>query len=135
MNSINNKTLLTEVQRLDYETTKSKIHARECEVKVATLRRAFGVKNYEDEKPKSQFEDYERVQIQTNEEIKKNLKEDIASYQSVSNSKSLLHLQEYYYYSIIFTIESVEFFNPELAEELKTLLSDSNVVLSLYKQK
>lgn len=133
MNSINNKTLLTEIQRFDYEKTTSRIHARECGVKVATLSRAFGVKNYEDEKPKNQFEDYERIQIQTNEEIKKNVKEDIESYQNVSNSKDLLHLQEYFYYKIIFTIESVEFFNPKLSEELRRL-ANLNEVLNLYKR-
>lgn len=133
MNSINNRTLLTEIQRLDYEKTTSRIHATECMVKVATLRGAFGVKNYEDDVPKSQFEDYERIQIQTNAEIKKKVKEYIEGYQEVSNSKNLSHLQEYYYYSIIFKIESVEFFNPELSEELKTLAS-SNELLSLYNK-
>lgn len=133
MNSINNKVLLTEIQKWDYEPTKSRIHAKECMYKVAVCSRAFSVKNYEDEVPKSQFENYEREQVQTNEEIKNDFKKDIVGYQDVSTFEKSLHLQEHYYYKIIFTIESVEFFNPELAEELKTLLSDSNVVLRLYK--
>ena len=134
MNSINNKILLTEIQRLDYEKTTSRIHAKECEVKVATLSRAFGVKNYEDEVPKSQFEDYERLQIQTNTEIQKIVEEYIEGYTDVSKSKDLSHLQEYFYHSIIFTIESVEFFNPDLAEELKTL-ANSNEILNLYNRR
>lgn len=131
MNSINNKVLLTEIQKWNYAKTKSKIHAKECMHKVAVLSHAFGVKNYEDEVHKSQFEEYEREQVQTNEEIKKEMEEDIAGYKNVSATQYLSHLQEYYYYKIIFTIESVEFFNPELAKELKTKV-DSNVVLSPY---
>lgn len=127
MNSINNKILLTEIQRLDYETTISKIHAIECGVKVATLCRAFEVKNYEDEKPKEQFENYERFQVQTNDEIKMKFTKDIEDYQEFSTIKNLLHLQEYTYYKIIFTLEIVEFFNKPLAEELKELVKDKEI--------
>lgn len=115
-NSIENVKLMEEINYLWFTPFTSRSDIAHSQLRISVLRKAFGVKNGESDKKPTQFV---RNQIQSNEEIKSNFMDYVRFY-TVSmkrkDGKTTEHLQ-----AIQSFISAVNFFNPELANELKDI--------------
>lgn len=114
---MNNKLLMDKINELTFQT----LHTREQSLKVVTqvaiIRKAFGVKNDESNTVASS---YERERVMSNEDIKK----DFSKYGEwiTLNRKHGLeerNHEENNYNGARNYIEAVEFFDKDLASELK----------------
>lgn len=115
-NSIENVKLMEEINYLWFTPFTSRSDIANSHIRTYVLCKAFGVKNGEIDKKPTQFV---RNQIQSNEEIKSNFMDYVRFY-TVSmkrkDGKTTEHLQ-----AIQNFISAVNFFNPELANELNNI--------------
>lgn len=116
-NKMNNTLLMDKVKELDFQT----LHTREQSLKVMTqisvIRKAFGVKNDESNTVATS---YERDRVMTNQDIKKDFS-DYGRWITLNRKHGLeeRNHEDNYYNRARYHIEAVEFFDKDLASELK----------------
>lgn len=116
---MNNVTLMNKVKELDFKTLTSREESIKVMTQIAIIRRAFGVKDYESDTP---AKDYEREIVLTDGQIKEEFngyiefKETFEKYGDIGNARDYESRLHYF-------VEAVEFFKPELANELKEMLA------------
>lgn len=116
---MNNKTLMKKLVGLYFKPFKTKEDILEIETKAGVLQRAFGVKDYEIDNP---IKDFEREVVLSNDEIKAELNKVLEwiTYAKENNNYGDVNMYKnraYYF------VEAVNFFNANLASELKNQCS------------
>lgn len=110
-----NKKLMGKVIELDTQFLATRAQSLKVMVQISIIRKAFGVKNDETDKP---VKDYERDIILSDDEIRKEFKKELEwlniakkrnDFGAIKESESRIH----------YFIEAVEFFNANLADEFK----------------
>ncbi|OMD10610.1 hypothetical protein [Paenibacillus odorifer] len=110
-----NKEIMEKVIKLDKETLFSREQSARVMVQIAIIRKAFGVKNDETNKP---VIDYERELILTDDEIRKEY-EQYLNFLKWSIEKKDLDKEREFKNQINYFIDGVAFFHRGLADEFK----------------
>ncbi|MED1107733.1 hypothetical protein [Bacillus paramycoides] len=107
-----NKKLMEKVIELDTQTLTTREQSARVMVQIATIRKAFGVKNDETNKP---VKDYEREIVLSDDDIKKEFNEYVSFWNRAKERNDMDKAKEFenliYYF-----IEAVRFFNDNLAD-------------------
>lgn len=115
-----NKKLMEKVIELDTQTLTTREQSARVMVQIAIIRRAFGVKNDETNKP---VKDYERVCVLSDDDIKKEFNEYVSFWNRAKEKNDMDKAKEFenliYYF-----IEAVRFFNANLADVFQKAFED-----------
>ncbi|OQR53195.1 hypothetical protein [Bacillus sp. CDB3] len=107
-----NKKLMEKVIELDTQTLTTREQSARVMVQIAIIRKAFGVKNDETNKP---VKDYEREIVLSDDDIKKEFNEYVSFWNRTKERNDMDKAKEFenliYYF-----IEAVRFFNDNLAD-------------------
>ncbi|MDF9530610.1 hypothetical protein [Bacillus cereus] len=107
-----NKKLMGKVIELDTQTLKTREQSARVMVQIAIIRKAFGVKNDETNKP---VKDYEREIVLSDDDIKKEFNQYVAFWNRTKDRNDMDKAKEFEN-QIYYFIEGVRFFNDNLAD-------------------
>ncbi|WP_407052921.1 hypothetical protein [Paenibacillus dendritiformis] len=109
---------MEKVIELDTQYLHSREQSMRVMVQIAIIRKAFGVKDYETDKP---VIDYERELVLSDDEIRKEF-DKYLDFLKWSIEKKDIDKQREFKNQIDYFIDGVNFFNNKLADEFKTIV-------------
>ena len=118
--TIDNKKLLNKIYKLDNEILRGREHSIKNMIQVAILRSTFDVR-YEEITNNENYQNYDRRQVQSNENLIKDFKSHINFYHNLPHKRYETQL------SIKYFIEIVQYFNESLAKELYHIAKVENI--------
>ncbi|MDE9962341.1 hypothetical protein O0H59_12665 [Staphylococcus pseudintermedius] len=118
--TIDNKKLLNRIYKLDNEILRGREHSIKNMIQVAILRGTFDVR-YEEITNNENYQNYDRRQVQSNENLIKDFKSYINFYHNLPHRRYETQL------SIKYFIEIVQYFNESLAKELYHIAKVENI--------
>ncbi|WJE41159.1 hypothetical protein QRD86_00470 (plasmid) [Bacillus halotolerans] len=114
-----NKKLMEKVIDLDTQVLRTREQSVRVMIQIAIIRKAFGVKNDETNKP---VRDYEREIILSDDEIRKEFNSELEFLNRVKEKNDFEKIREFknrvYYF-----VDAVRFFNTTLADEFEKKVS------------
>lgn len=119
-----NALLMKKVKDLDTQTLNSREQSARVMVQISIIRKAFGVKNDETNKP---VKDYDRDLVLSDEDIRKEFGQYLRFLKWAIEKKDIDKQREFEN-QINYFIDGVSFFHQNLANEFRTLLSSEKVV-------
>lgn len=114
-----NAKVMKKVNELATQTLHSREQSARVMVQIAIIRKAFGVKNDETNKPVT---DYERELVLSDDEIRKEFNQ-YSRFLKWAIEKNDIDKQREFENQLDYFIDGVNFFNTNLADEFKTLVS------------
>ncbi|CAI8774831.1 hypothetical protein KY998_05215 [Bacillus paralicheniformis] len=114
-----NKKLMEKVIDLDTQVLRTREQSLRAMIQIAIIRKAFGVKNDETDKP---VRDYEREIILSDDEIRKQFNEELNWLNLAKERRDLGDVREFEN-RVHYFIEAVRFFNASLADEFETYIN------------
>lgn len=115
---MNNKKVMKKVIDLDTQFLATREQSLRVMVQIAIIRKAFGVKNSETDKP---VEDYEREIVLSDDDIKKQFNQYMAFW-NWAKEKNDMDKAKVFENQIYYFIDGVRFFNDSLANEWKSMI-------------
>lgn len=113
-----NKKLMEKVIELDTQFLATREQSLRVMIQIGIIRKAFGVKNDETNKP---IRDYERDIILSDDEIRKEFNQELKWLVIAKEKNDFVNVKEFENRARYF-IEAVRFFNTSLADEFENLL-------------
>ncbi|MCY0092189.1 MULTISPECIES: hypothetical protein [Bacillus amyloliquefaciens group] len=113
-----NKKLMEKVIELDTQFLATREQSLRVMIQIGIIRKAFGVKNDETNKP---IRDYERDIILSDDEIRKEFNQELKWLNIAKEKNDFVNVKEFENRARYF-IEAVRFFNTSLADEFENLL-------------
>lgn len=117
-----NAKIMKKVMELDTQYLSSREQSTRVMIQIAIIRKAFGVKNDETNKP---VLDYERNLVLSEDETRKELDQYLKFLKWAIDKKDLDKQREFKNQLDCF-IDGVDFFNKNLANKFKTIVNNSN---------
>ncbi|MEC0765026.1 hypothetical protein P8898_22275 [Bacillus haynesii] len=114
-----NKKLMEKVIDLDTQVLRTREQSLRVMIQIAIIRKAFGVKNDETDKP---VRDYEREIILSDDEIRKQFNEELKWLSLAKERRDLGDVREFEN-RVHYFIDAVRFFNASLADEFETYVN------------
>ncbi|MCY8539414.1 hypothetical protein [Bacillus haynesii] len=114
-----NKKLMEKVIDLDTQVLRTREQSLRVMIQIAIIRKAFGVKNDETDKP---VRDYEREIILSDDEIRKQFNEELKWLSLAKERRDLGDVREFEN-RVHYFIEAVRFFNTSLADEFESYVN------------
>ncbi|MCM3191310.1 hypothetical protein ACTOS9_21770 (plasmid) [Bacillus subtilis] len=114
---ISNKKLMEKVIDLDTQVLITREQSLRVMIQIAIIRKAFGVKNDESNKP---VKDYEREIILSDDEIRKEFNSELELLNRVKERSNFENIKEFES-RVRYFIDAVRFFNTRLADEFENL--------------
>lgn len=104
---------------LDTQVLRTREQSLRVMIQIAIIRKAFGVKNDETDKP---VRDYEREIILSDDEIRKQFNEELKWLSLAKERRDLGDVREFEN-RVHYFIDAVRFFNASLADEFETYVN------------
>lgn len=119
---MDNKELLTNLTKWNFEITRGREHGIKTMVQIGLLSDVYDVRNYEfDEKGKTDFKSYQRKSVLSREDIIGRFNAKVSYYEFTPNEKWDMAM------SIKHFIGAVKMFDMELANELIEIAEQHNI--------